>query len=105
MFKTLTHFSLLSITLLNIDSFASPAPRQGPAAGVAGKQIFGKGVHSQCLPYALGVTQVLRDQYKVGSVEIVNTWMVPGFPQHHGPAYCRLLCHHGIRNNETLGRG
>jgi hypothetical protein len=61
---------------------ASP-PQRTPVtwpALVAAKQIFGKGIHNKCLPYALGLAQVLHDQYKVGSVGIVYTWVVSGFP-------------------------
>jgi hypothetical protein len=50
------------------------------AAVAAGKQIYGKGIDNQCLPFALGLAQVFHDQYKVASVGIVDTWVVPGFP-------------------------
>lgn len=80
MFKTLACFALLSIALFNVNSFASTADSSHLAALVAGKQIYGKGIHDKCLPYALGLAQVLHDQYKVNSVGIVYTWVVSGFP-------------------------
>jgi hypothetical protein len=50
------------------------------AAVASSKQIHGKGIHNQCLPFALGLAQVFHDQYKVNSVGIVYSWVVPGFP-------------------------
>ena len=41
---------------------------------------FGKGIHSKCLPFALGLAQVFHDRYIVASVGIAYTWIVPGFP-------------------------
>jgi hypothetical protein len=80
MFKTLAYFALLSIAPLNINGFASPMDQKDLATVVASKQIYGKGIHNECLPYALGLAQVLHDQYKVGSAGIVYTWVVSGFP-------------------------
>jgi hypothetical protein len=80
MFKTLAGFALVSIAALNVNSFASPSAPGNLAAVVAGKQIYGKGNHNKCLPYALGLAQVLHDRYRVGSVGIVYTWVVAGFP-------------------------
>jgi hypothetical protein len=81
MFKTLACFALLSIAALNVNSFASPTGQTALSAVVAGGQIYGKGIHNKCLPYALGLAQILHDQYRVGSAGIVYTWVVNGFPK------------------------
>ena len=80
MFKTLACFALLILVPLNVNSIASLSEQGNLAAVVGGKQIYGKGIHNKCLPYALGLAQVLQDRYKVGSVGIVYTWVISGFP-------------------------
>jgi hypothetical protein len=80
MFKSLAFFAFLSVTGLTVNSFASRPDAGTLGALVAGRQIYGKGVHNQCLPYALGLAQVFHDRYNLASVGIVYTWVVPGFP-------------------------
>jgi hypothetical protein len=80
MFKSLACFSFLIIQFLTVDSFASAGDSRSLAAVAAGKEIYGKGIHNKCLPFALGLAQVFHDRYKVASVGIVYTWIVPGFP-------------------------
>jgi len=80
MFKILICFALLSIASLNVNSFASSGDQNALSTVVAGKQIYGKGVRNKCLPYALGLAQVLHDQYRVGSVGIVYTWVASASP-------------------------
>jgi hypothetical protein len=75
MFKSLACFALLNIVALTSNSLASSTDSMHLAAVASGKQIHGKGIHNQCLPFALGLAQVFHDQYKVSSVGIV-----PGFP-------------------------
>jgi hypothetical protein len=57
MFKSLACFAFLIIQLLTVDSFASASDSRGLAAG---KEIYGKGIHHQCLPFALGLAQILN---------------------------------------------
>jgi hypothetical protein len=80
MFKSLACFAFLIIQLLTVDSFASASDSRSLAALAAGKEVYGKGIHNKCLPFALGLAQVFHDRYKVASVGIVYTWTVPGFP-------------------------
>jgi hypothetical protein len=108
MFKSLACFALLSFSALSVDGFASTADSRNLAAVAAGKQIYGKGVHNQCLPYALGLAQVLHDQYKLASVGIVYTWTVSGFPtsvgRHIVVKYTTIesgVTKHWITDNET----
>jgi hypothetical protein len=107
MFKALLCFALLNIFALG-NGFASPADSKTLATVAASKQIYGKGVHNQCLPYALGLAQVLHDRYNVQAVGIVYTWVVPGFPatigRHIVVAYTTKeagLSQHWIVDNET----
>jgi hypothetical protein len=108
MIKKLACLAILSIVSFTLNGFGSPAPSNSLAAVVAGKQIYGKGVHNQCLPYALGLSQTLHDQYKVKSVGIVYTWVVSGFPmttgRHIVVAYTTQesgVTRHWIADNET----
>jgi len=80
MFKPLACIALLGIIPFNVKSFASIADSKNLAAVAASKEIYGKGIHNQCLPYALGFAQVLHDRYNIPSVGIVYSWVVPGFP-------------------------
>ena len=80
MFKSLACFALLNIAALTSNSLASSTDSMHLATVASGKQIHGKGIHNQCLPFALGLAQVFHDQYKVSSVGIVYSWVVPGFP-------------------------
>src|SRR3984957_10706816 len=80
MFKSLACFALLIFAAPISNSFASSRDSMQLAAVASGKLIHGKGIHNQCLPFALGLAQVFHDQYKVASVGIVYTWVVPGFP-------------------------
>jgi hypothetical protein len=80
MFKSLACFALLNFTALTSNSFASSTNSMQLATVASGKQIHGKGIHNQCLPFALGLAQVFHDQYKVSSVGIVYSWVAPGFP-------------------------
>jgi hypothetical protein len=75
MFKSLACFVLLNFAALVSNSFASSTDSMQLAAVASGKQIHGKGVHNQCLPFALGLAQVFHDQYKVSSIGIVYTWV------------------------------
>jgi hypothetical protein len=80
MFKSLACFALLIFAAPISNSFASSIDSMQLAAVASGKLIHGKGIHNQCLPFALGLAQVFHDQYKVSSVGIVYSWVVPGFP-------------------------
>lgn len=106
--KTIARLAFLSIASFTLNSFGSLTPSQPLAAVVASTTIHGKGVHNQCLPYALGLSQTLHDQYKVKSVGIVYTWVVPGFPtttgRHIVVAYTTKdsgVTKHWIADNET----
>jgi hypothetical protein len=108
MIKTLAGFTLLNLLLLKISVLASPVDSGNLRDFVAGKQIYGKGLHNQCLPYALGLAQVLHDRFNVGSVGIVYTWAVAGFPtitgRHIAIAYTTTEsggAKHWITDNET----
>ena len=79
MLKTVA-FIALCLAFVHTDCIASPADSKILAEVAASKQIYGKGVHNQCLPYALGLAQVLHDRYNVSAVGIVYTWVIPGFP-------------------------
>jgi hypothetical protein len=79
MFKTVASF-MLSVALFQSTCIASQTSSKGLAAVAASKQIYGKGVHNKCLPYALGLAQILHDRYNVPAIGIVYTWVVPGFP-------------------------
>jgi hypothetical protein len=79
MLKTLA-FSALCFALVHTNCIALPADSKTLASVAASKQIYGKGVRNQCLPYALGLAQVFHDRYNVQAVGIVYTWVVPGFP-------------------------
>jgi hypothetical protein len=83
MFKVLARLALLTLAL-GSNSLASTAEPNDFAALVAGKQIYGKGIHSQCLPYALGLAQVLQDRYHINSIGIVYKWTVAGIPSKTG---------------------
>src|SRR6478672_4923017 len=80
MFKTLACFTLVTTALLNADGFALATDLGHLGSVVSGRQIYGKGIHNKCLPYALGLAQVLHDQYNVSSVGIVYTWVISRFP-------------------------
>jgi len=80
MFKSLACFALLIFAAPISHSFASSSDSTQLAAVASGKLIHGKGIHNQCLPFALGLAQVFHDQYKVSSVGIVYSWAAPGFP-------------------------
>jgi hypothetical protein len=106
MFKSSVCLALLFIVSLH--SYALPADSRNLAGVVAGTKIYGKGIHNQCLPYALGLAQVLQDRYKVRSVGIVYTWVVQGFPiavgRHIVVAYTTVesgVRKHWIADNET----
>jgi hypothetical protein len=107
MLKTAAFFALC-LALVHTDCIASPVNSKILAAVAASKQIYGKGVHNQCLPYALALAQVLHDRYKVSAVGIVYTWLVPGFPvtigRHIVVAYTTKaagVSQHWIVDNET----
>ena len=107
MLKTVA-FSALCLALIHSNSIASPADSKTLAAVAASRQIYGKGVHNQCLPYALGLAQVLHDRYNVQAIGIVYTWLVPGFPatigRHIVVAYTTKkagVSKHWIVDNET----
>jgi hypothetical protein len=107
MLKTVACF-LLSVALFHSDCIASQRDSKSLAAIAASKQIYGKGVHNKCLPYALGLAQVLHDRYNVSTVGIVYTWVVPGFPttigRHIVVAYTTNeagVSRHWIADNET----
>jgi hypothetical protein len=107
-FKSLACFALLNFAALLSNSFASSTDSMQLAAVASGKQIHGKGIHNQCLPFALGLAQVFHDQYKVSSVGIVYTWVVPGFPvivgKHIVVQYTTVeagITKHWITDNET----
>ncbi len=111
MFKSLAWFALLLFLFLNawtVDTFASATDSRNLAAVAARKQTYGKGIHNQCLPFALGLAQLFHDQYKVASVGIVYTWVVPGFPvmvgRHIVVHYTTIesgVTKHWITDNET----
>src|ERR1700719_913008 len=84
MFKSLVCFVLLNIALFSVSGFASTPDSRDLAAVVTGKGIYGKGIHDKCLPYALGLAQILRDRFKMASVGIVYTWSVAGSPTRVG---------------------
>jgi hypothetical protein len=108
MFKSAVCFAFLFIVSLNVQSYALPRDSRNLVGLVAGRQIYGKGIHNQCLPYALGLAQVLEDRYKIRSVGIVYSWVVQGFPmvvgRHIVVAYTTVesgVTHHWIADNET----
>ena len=108
MFKSLVCFVLLNIVLFNFSGFASTPDSRDLAAVVTGKGIYGKGIHDKCLPYALGLAQVLRDRFKMASVGIVYTWSVAGSPtrvgQHIAVQYTTVesgVTKRWITDNET----
>jgi hypothetical protein len=107
MLKTIA-FSALCLALIPTNSIALPADSKTLATAAASKQIYGKGVHNQCLLYALGLAQVLHDRYNVQAVGIVYTWVAPGFPatigRHIVVAYTTKEAgglQHWIVDNET----
>jgi hypothetical protein len=107
MLKTVAFFALC-LAFVHTDCIASPADSKILAEVAASKQIYGKGVHNQCLPYALGLAQVLHDRYNVSAVGIVYTWVIPGFPatigRHIVVAYTTKeagVSQHWIVDNET----
>jgi hypothetical protein len=108
MFKSLACFALLIFAAPISNSFASSTDSMQLAAVASGKLIHGKGIHNQCLPFALGLAQVFHDQYKVNSVGIVYSWVVPGFPvitgRHIVVQYTTVesgVTKHWITDNET----
>jgi hypothetical protein len=80
MLKTVA-FSALCLALVHTNCIASPADSKTLASVAASKQIYGKGVHNQCLPYALGLAQVFHDRYNVQRSASSTPGWCPAFPQ------------------------
>jgi hypothetical protein len=107
MLNTLACFSL-SVALFHGHCIASQTNSKNLAAVAASREIYGKGLPNKCLPYALGLAQVLHDQYHVQALGIVYSWAVRGFPstvgRHIVVAYTTSeagTSRHWIADNET----